>query len=94
MSGQEKKRFSFFFFLLRLLLLFYLWHQTLYGTVLQHDKAGPYASLHTTQFLANNNAQTYPVAFHVPILKPRQAHLERAAEKVFFRRGGGGGVTV
>ena len=35
------------------LFLFCFVHQTLYGTVLQHDSVRPHATLHTTQFLAN-----------------------------------------
>ena len=38
-----------------IVLLFYFGHQTLYGTVLQHDNAKPHAVRHNTQFLANNN---------------------------------------
>ena len=55
-------------------------HQTSYGTVLQHDKAGPHAAHTTTQFLANNNVQNSPLAFHVPRFKPKQTHLDRLGE--------------
>ena len=54
-----KKRYVFFFKLLN------FEHQTLYGTVLQHDNSRPHAARHISQFFANNNVQISPLAFLV-----------------------------
>ena len=70
-SGQKKKRIFLFF-------LFYFTHQ-MYGTVLQHDNARSHAARNTTQF-NDNNIQNSPLAFHVPRLRPKQAHLERVGQ--------------
>ena len=60
--------------------MFYFAHQTLYGTVLQHDNGRSHAARHTTQFLANNNVQNSSLAFLVQRLTPKQTYLERVGE--------------
>ena len=51
-------------------LLFYFGHQTLHGTVLEHDDTRPHAARNTTQFLASNNVQILPWLSMSPDLNP------------------------
>ena len=65
-------------------LLLYIAHQTLYGTVLQHDNdnARPHAARETTQLLANNNVQNSPLAAMFPVLNPNKHTWNKLERRV------------